>query len=120
MNCSRQSGADTMTMPLLKYFGWLGSFAPAENAWPKPSRKVKKARQRPIAVERHDPAEAFAEMGRETVEDCLQAPCLADQNPESDAPPKRQAALLRSYPGLSTAAKAFTAPNPFHKLPRKS
>jgi hypothetical protein len=35
------------------------------------------------------------------------------------APPKRKAALLRSHPGVSRAAKAFTAPNPFHRLPGK-
>ena len=57
-------------------------------------------------------------MGRETVEDCLQAPCLADQNPDSDAPPKRQASLLGL--GVSGAAKAFTAPNLFHTLPGKN
>ena len=78
------------------------------------------AGQEPVAAERHDPVEAFAEMGRETVEDCLQPPCLADQYPESDAPPKRQAALLRSNPGVPRATNAFTAPNPFHKLPGKS
>jgi hypothetical protein len=26
MNCSRQMGAETVIMPLLKYFGWMGSF----------------------------------------------------------------------------------------------
>ena len=64
--------------------------------------------------------EAFAEMGRETVEGCLQPPCSADQNPESDPPPKREAALLRSHPRVSKAAKTFIVPNPFHKLPEKS
>ena len=77
-----------------------------------------KPSQTSIAAEWHDPVEAFAEMGRETVEDCLQPPCLADQNPESDAPPKRQASLLGLR--VSRAAKAFTAPNLFHKLPGKS
>jgi hypothetical protein len=75
--------------------------------------------QKPTAVESHDPVEAFAEMGRQTVEDCLQPFYLADQNMESDAPPKRQAPSAGL--GRSTlAAKAFTAPNPFRKLPRKS
>ena len=94
--------------------------APAENAQAETEPHGQKASQKPVAAERHDPVQAFAEMGRQTVEDCLQPPCSADQNPESDAPPKRQAALLRSHPGLSRAAKAFTAPNPFHKLPGKS
>jgi hypothetical protein len=87
--------------------------APAEN-----EPQGQKPSQEPIAVEWLDPVEAFAEMGRETVEDCLQRPCLADQNMESDAPPKRQASLRRSR--RTPAAKAFTAPNPFHKLPGKS
>jgi hypothetical protein len=103
-------------MPLLKYFGWVGSLAPAENA----RAETEPQGQKPVAVEWHDPVEAFKEMGRETVEGCLQPPCLADQYPESDAPPKRQAALLWSNPGAPRAAKAFTAPNPFHKLPGKS
>ena len=154
-------------MPLLQYFGWVGSFllaallaaswfsgnvadappsraplsesihirvhsdhkwpervvfdttrsrsAPAENA----QAETEPQGQEPVAAERHDPVEAFAEMGSETVEGCLQPPCSADQNPESDAPPKRKAALLRSHPGVSRAAKAFTAPNPFHRLPGK-
>jgi hypothetical protein len=157
-------------MPLLKYFGWVGSFLvaalfagnwcfsvpiarsrssdvplnqtinirirsdhkwpervvfdttrwrflPAENAQAETEPQGQKPSQKSIAVEWHDPVEAFAEMGRETVEDCLQPPCLADQNPESDAPPNRQASLLGL--GISRAAKAFTAPNPFHRLPGK-
>jgi hypothetical protein len=163
-------------MPLLKYFGWVGSFlvaalfaanwcfsapiarsqpsdvqlnqkinirihsdrkwpervvfdttrarlAPAEDAQaetePQGQEPSQEPSQEPVA-ERHNPIEAFAEMGRETVEGCLQPPCSADQNPESDAPPKRKAALLRSHPGVSRAAKAFTFPNRFHKLPGKS
>jgi hypothetical protein len=154
-------------MPLLKYFGWVGSFlvaalfaaswcfsapiarsrpsdvplnqmikirihtdhkwpervvfdtnrwrlAPAENA----QAETEPQGQKPSAVESHDPAEAFAEMGRETVEGCVRPPCLADRNPESDAPLKRQASLRQSR-GTRTA-KALTAPNPFHKLPGKS
>jgi hypothetical protein len=31
VNCSRQIGAETVTMPLLKYFGWVGSFLVAAN-----------------------------------------------------------------------------------------
>jgi hypothetical protein len=89
--------------------------APAENA----QAETEPQGQKPTAVESHDPVEAFAEMGRETVEGCLQPPCSAGQNPESDVPPKRKAALLRSHPGVSRAAKAFTAPNPFHRLPGK-
>jgi hypothetical protein len=94
--------------------------APAENAQAETEPQVQEASQEPVAAERHDPIEAFAEMGAGTVEGCLQPPCSADQNPESDAPPKRKAALLRSHPGVSRAAKAFTAPNPFHRLPGKS
>jgi len=94
--------------------------APAENAQTETEPRGQEASHKPVAVERNDPFEAFAEMGRETVERCLQPPCSVDQNPESDAPPKRQAALLRSRPGVSRAAKAFTAPNPFHRLPGKS
>jgi hypothetical protein len=90
--------------------------APAENA----QAETKPQGQEPVAAERHDPVEAFAEMGRETVEGCLQPPCSADQNPELDASPKHRAARLRSHPGASRAARAFTAPNPFHRLPGKS
>ena len=93
--------------------------APAENAQAETEPQGQEAGQEPVAAERHDPVEAFAEMERETVEGCLQPPCSADQNPESDAPPKRKADLLRSHPGVSRAAKAFTAPNPFHRLPGK-
>jgi hypothetical protein len=93
--------------------------APAENDQAETEPQGQKASQKPIAVERHDPVEAFAEMRRETVEGCLQPPCSADQNPESDNPPKRKAALLRSHPGVSRAATAFTASNPFHRLPGK-
>ena len=160
-------------MPLLQYFGWVGSFllaalfaaswwfsgnvadapprgaplsesihirihsdhkwpervvfdttrarlAPAENPQAETEPQGQEASQEPVAAERHDPIEAFAEMGRETVEGCLQPPCSADQNPESDAPPKRKAALLRWHPGVARAAKAFIAPNPFHRLPGKS
>ena len=159
-------------MPLLKYFGWVGSFlvaalfaanwcfsapigrsrpsdvplnqrinirihsdhkwpervvfdttraklAPAEAAQAETEPQGQEASQEPVA-ERHDPVEAFAEMGRETVEGCLQPPCSADQNPESGPPPKRKAALLRSHPRVSKAAKTFIVPNPFHKLPEKS
>ena len=92
--------------------------APAENAQAETEPQGQKPSQKPIAVEWNDPVEAFAEMGRETVEDCLQPPCLADQNPESDA---RRSARPPSFGlGVSRAAKAFTAPNPFHKLPGKS
>jgi hypothetical protein len=90
--------------------------APAENAQAETGPQGREA----IAAERHDPIEAFAEMARETVDGCLQLPCSADQGPESGAPPKRKAALVRSHPGVSRAAKAFTAPNPFHRLPGKS
>ena len=34
--------------------------------------------------------------------------------------PKRKTALLRFHPGVSREARAFTAPNPFHRLPGKS
>jgi hypothetical protein len=154
-------------MPLLKYFGWVGSFlvaalcaasswfsgsiayAPSfraplsesihirihsDHKWPErvvfdttrwrlasaesAQAETEPQGQKPTAVESHSPVEAFAEMGRQTVEDCLQPPCLADQNLESDAPPKRKASLRRSR--RTRAAKAFTAPNPFHKLQGKS
>jgi hypothetical protein len=153
-------------MPLLKYFGWVGSFLVAalfaanwcssepiarsrpsdvplnqwinirihtDQKWPEravfsrrrlaPAENAQaetEASQKPVAGERHDPVQALAETGRETVEGCWRPPCSADHNPESDAPRKRTAALLRYHPGLSRAAKAFTAPNPFHKLPGKS
>jgi len=94
--------------------------APAENAQAETKPRSQKAGREPVAAGRHDPAEAFAEMGRETVEGCLQPPCSADQNPESDASPRRRAALLQPHPGASRAARAFTAPNPFHRLPGKS
>src|SRR6202790_1676755 len=67
--------------------------APAENAQAETEPQGQEAGQEPVAAERPDPVEAFAEMGRETVEGCLQPPSSADQNPESDAPPKRKAAL---------------------------
>jgi len=154
-------------MPLLKYFGWVGSFLVAalfaaswcfsapiahsrpsdvplnqmikirihtDHKWPQrvvfdinrwrlaPAEKAQAETepqgQKPTAVASHDPAEAFAEMGRETVEDCLQPACLADRKPESDASLKLQASLRRSR--RTRTAKALTAPNPFHKLPRKS
>src|SRR3984893_5612682 len=54
-------------------------------------------------------------MGRETVEGCLQPPCLADQYPESDAPPKRQASLL----GSRRAAKTSPPPIRFTSCQEK-
>ena len=78
-----------------------------------------KVRQKPVAVERHDPIEAFAEM-RETNKGSLQPPYSAEHNPESSTSPNRKAALLRSRPAVSRAAHAFTAPNPFRRLPGKS
>jgi hypothetical protein len=154
-------------MPLLKYFGWVGSFLVAalfatswwfsgsiayvpplraplsesihirihsDHKWPErvvfdttrwrlasaesAHSETEPQGQKPAAVEAHSPVEAFAEMGRQAIEDCLEPPCLADQNTESDAPPKRQASLRRSR--RTRAAKAFTAPNPFHTLPGKS
>ena len=68
--------------------------APAKSAQAQAGPQDQKARQKPVAVERHDPIEAFAEM-RETVEGCVQPPCSADQNRESSASPNRKAALLR-------------------------
>ncbi len=94
--------------------------APAENAQAETEPQGQEASQEPVDAERHRPVKAFAGMGRETVEGCLQPPCSADQSPESDAPPRRKTAILRSHPGVSRAAKAFTAPNPFHRLPGKS
>jgi hypothetical protein len=95
-------------------------FVLAENAQAETRPQGQEAGEEPIAADRLDPVEAFAEMGRETVEGCLQPHCSAGRNPEADAPPKRKAALLRSHPGASQAARAFTAPNPFHRLPGKS
>ena len=46
--------------------------APAESA----QAETEPQGQKPTAVESHDPVEAFAEMGRQTVEDCLEPPCL--------------------------------------------
>jgi hypothetical protein len=94
--------------------------APAEYAQAQTEPQDQNARQKPVAVERHAPIEAFAEMRRESVEGCLQPPCSADQNPESGASLDRKAAVLRSRPAVSRAANAFTAPNPFHRLPGKS
>lgn len=94
--------------------------APAENAQAQTGPQDQKASQKSVAVERHAPMEAFAEMRRESVEGCLQPPCSFDQNPQSSASPGRKAALLRSHPAVSRAAKAFTAPNPFHRLLGKS
>jgi hypothetical protein len=94
--------------------------APAENAQAEPEPQGQDASQTLVTARRHDPVEAFAEMAPETVEGRLPPPYSSDQNPESDAPPKRKSALLQSHPGASRAAKAFTAPNPFHRLPGKS
>jgi hypothetical protein len=94
--------------------------APAEYAQAQTEPQDQKERLKPVAVERHDPIEAFAEMRRETVEGCVQPPCSTGQNPESSASPSRKAALLRSHPAVSRAANAFTAPNPFRRLPGKS
>jgi hypothetical protein len=93
--------------------------ASAKSAQAQTGPQDQKEWLKPVAVDRHDPVEAFAEM-RETVEGCLQPPCSADQNPESDASPNRETALLRSHPAVSGAANAFTAPNPFRRLPGKS
>jgi hypothetical protein len=93
--------------------------ASAKSAQAQTGQQDQRARQKPVAVERLDPIEAFAEM-HETVEGCLQPPCSADQNQESSASPNRKAALLRSHPAVSTAANALTAPNPFRRLPGKS
>jgi hypothetical protein len=92
--------------------------APAEYAQVQTEPQDQK--EEPVAVERHDPIEAFAEMRRETVEGSLQPPSSADQNPESSASPNSKAALLRLNPAVSRAANAFTAPNPFRRLPGKS
>jgi hypothetical protein len=158
-------------MPLLKYFGWVGSFlfaalfaanwcfsvpiarslpsdvplnqrinirihtdhkwpervvfdttrwrlAPAESVQAETEPQGQKAGQEPVAAERHDPIQAFAEMGRETVEDCLQPPCSPTGIRNRTL--RRSARPPSSGLGVSRAAKAFTAPNPFHKLPGKS
>ena len=160
-------------MPLLQYFGWVGSFllaalfgaswwssgnvadatpprarlgesihirihsdhewpervvfdttrpmlGPAENAQAETKLQGQDASQEPIAADRHDPVEAFAEMGRETVDGCLQPPCPAGWNPKIERSAEGRGRPLRSHPGASRAARAFTAPNPFHRLPGKS
>jgi hypothetical protein len=51
VNCSRQMGAETVTMPLLKYFGWMGSFlvaAPFAANW---CSSMPIARSRPSDVD---------------------------------------------------------------------
>ena len=78
-----------------------------ENAQAETEPQGQQVSQEPVASERHDRVEAIAEMGRETVEGCLQPPLSADQNPEPEAPPKRKAALLRSHPGVSRAAIVY-------------
>jgi hypothetical protein len=156
-----------VTMPLLIYFGWVGSFLVAalfatcwwfsgnvayvpplkgplsesihirihsDHKWPErvvfdtarwrlapaesAEAETEPQGQKPAAVEAHSPVGAFAEMGRQAIEDCLEPACQVDQNMESDVSPKRQASVRRSR--RTRAAKAFTAPNPFHKLPGKS
>ena len=135
-------------MPLLKYFGWVGSFlvaalfaaswfssvpivrsrpsdvplnqrinirihtdhkwpdrvvfdrsrwrlAPAENAQAETEATRSKPSQKPNPVEWHDPVEAFAEWDM-------------------------RLSKTVSGLGVSRAAKALTAPNPFHKLPGKN
>jgi hypothetical protein len=89
--------------------------APAEKA----QAESEPQSQKPTAVDSHDPAEAFAETGRETVKDCLQPACSAGRNPKSDASPEPPGLPSAGLGGTRTA-KALTAPNPFHKLPRKS
>jgi hypothetical protein len=93
--------------------------APAKSARAQTGPQDQETRQIPVAVERHDPIKAVAEM-RETVGGCLQPPCSADQDGESSASPNRTTALQRSHPAVSRAANAFTAPNPFRRLPGKS
>jgi hypothetical protein len=92
--------------------------APAKTAQAQTGQQDQETRQNPVAAERHDPIEAFAEM-RETVEGYVQPPS-SDQNPESSASPNRKAAFPRSHPAISRAANAFTAPNPFRRLPGKN
>jgi hypothetical protein len=79
-----------------------------------------KAWQNPVTIERYNPIEGLAEMPRESVENCLQPPCSTEQNPELSVSPNRATALLRLRPPVSRAANAFTAPNPFRRLPGKS
>jgi hypothetical protein len=94
--------------------------SPGKSAQAQIGPRDQKARQKPVAVEWHDPIEAFAEMRRETVEGCGQGPCLVDQNRESSASPNRKAALPRSHPTVLRTVNASTAPNPFRRLPGKS
>jgi hypothetical protein len=159
-------------MPLLQYFGWVGSVllaalfaaswwlpgnlagAPSPRAplsesihirirsdhkWPErvvfdttgselPSAKSvqaqtgpesQKVRQEPVAVQRHDPIEAFAEMRRESVEGCLQPPRSADQNPESSASANRKAALLRIAPSSIEGGERLYCPQSVSQAARK-
>jgi hypothetical protein len=93
--------------------------ASAKSAQAQTGQQDQETRQNPVAVERHDPIEAFAEM-RGTVEGYVQPPRSADQNRESSASPNRKAALPRSHPTVLRTVNAFTAPNPFRRLPGKS
>jgi hypothetical protein len=88
--------------------------APGDNSQAETEPQGQEASQEPVA-ERHNPIEAFAEMGRETVEDCSVWPTRIRNRTL-----RRSARPPSSGLGVSRAAKAFTAPNPFHKLPGKS
>ena len=95
-------------------------FPSAKSVQAQTGAQDQKVWQKPVAVEPHNPIEAFAAMPRETVEGCFQTPCSADPKPESSAAPNRAEALLRLRPAVSRAANVVTAPNPFRKLPGKS
>ena len=98
---------------------WPG-LAPPEKAAAETGPQDDEAGQESAAAGRHDPVEAFAQMRREALGGCLQSPCRVDHDPESAPAPKRKAAPLRSHPAPSRAARAFTVPNRFHRLPGKS
>jgi hypothetical protein len=87
--------------------------APAEN-----EPQGQKPSQGPIAVEWLDPVEAFAEMGRELSMTVCSRPAWPTRIRNRTL--SRNARPASSGLEVSRAAKAFTAPNPFHKLPGKS
>jgi hypothetical protein len=74
--------------------------------------------QEPIAVEWLDPVEAFAEMGRELSMTVCSRPVWPTRIRNRTL--SRNARPAPSGLEVSRAAKDFTAPNPFHKLPGKS
>src|ERR1700730_4300701 len=94
--------------------------APAENAQAETTPQGQEAGQEPVAAERHDPVEAFAEMGRETVEGRLQPPCSADQNPESDGSAEGQGRPPAVSPGSIEGREGVHCPQSVSQAARKT